>query len=188
MDDVINGCLQRIKDARDIFADSRTFDSSLIVELARDIAVPLTRGGKLVFLGNGGSAAEANHLAAEFIGKCVKDHRPLHAISLSDSNSALTAIANDYGYEFVFSRQVQAQLHEGDILIALSTSGRSRNVINALLAAQALGAETYLWTGNAEVEIPGVKIWKVPSISTPRIQEVHLAWGHIVAEIAETLI
>ena len=148
----------------------------------------LNREKKIAFVGNGGSAAEAMHMAAEFTGKCVLEHQPLPALCLNESQSALTAIANDFGVDFMFSRQVQAHLQQGDLLIALSTSGKSKNILNALNAAKEMGAQAILWMGDFDNETTGIEIWKVPSTSTPRIQEIHLVWGHIVAEAVEQLI
>ena len=125
------------------------------------------------------------HLAAEFTGKCVNDHPPLPAICLNQSISSITAIANDYGYENDFSRLVEAELNSGDILIALSTSGRSVNIIKALEVAVKKDVKCYLWTGKNEVSINETIIWKVPSTETPRIQEIHLMWGHVLAEVIE---
>jgi D-sedoheptulose 7-phosphate isomerase len=109
-------------------------------------------------------------------------------LCLNESQSALTAIANDYGADFMFSRQVEAHLRQGDLLIALSTSGRSKNVLNAIHTAKEIGAHVILWMGEFEINLDGVEIWKVPSTSTPRIQEVHLTWGHIAAEAVESLL
>ena len=128
------------------------------------------------------------HLAAEFTGKCVIDHAPLPAICLNESQSAISAIANDYGVGQMFSRQVQAHLSEGDILIALSTSGKSENILNALEVANNLQVRSILWMGDFSSLNVKNEVWKVPSQSTPRIQEVHLNWGHIVAESVELIL
>jgi D-sedoheptulose 7-phosphate isomerase len=175
----------RIDEARSLFSHENSLHSTKLLGLVRQINTVFESGNKIAFVGNGGSAAEAMHLAAEFTGKCVIEHKPLPALCLNESQSALTAIANDYGAEFMFSRQVEAHLREGDLLIALSTSGKSKNVLNAVHAAKAIGVHTYLWMGDFEMELIGVDIWKVPSKSTPRIQEIHLAWGHILAEALE---
>lgn len=179
---------ERINEARSLYSDENSLQSTKLLELAKQINAVIEAGHKIAFVGNGGSAAEAMHLAAEFTGKCVVEHRPLPALCLNESQSALTAIANDYGIEFMFSRQVEAHLREGDLLIALSTSGKSKNVLNAVHAARKIGVQTYLWIGDFDLEISDVDIWKVPSKSTPRVQEVHLVWGHIVAEAVEQLI
>lgn len=176
---------KRISETQSTFSHISSFDEDAIVRLTEKIVSTFMHGGKIAFLGNGGSAAEAMHLAAEFTGKCVHDHRPLPAICLNESQSALTAVGNDYGFEKIFSRQIQAHLSENDILICLSTSGKSKNVVEAITTAIKKGVQVVLWMGNYECEIPGIEVWKVPSESTPRIQEVHLAWGHILAEVVE---
>jgi len=162
------------------------FPKEKIVSLANELLVTFTNGSKVAFVGNGGSAAEAMHIAAEFTGKCVLEHRPLDVICLNESQSALTAIANDYGVEYIFSRQVEAHLRENDLLIGLTTSGKSANILKALEAAQEIGVKTMLWTGASTPEIPGVRIWRAPSNSTPRAQEIHLIWGHLLAELVES--
>ena len=178
---------KRIDDARSVFLNEISLDASRIEDLAKLIHETFESGHKIAFVGNGGSAAEAMHLAAEFTGKCVIEHKPLPALCLNESQSALTAIGNDYGIEFVFSRQVEAHLISGDLLIALSTSGKSKNILNALKSARDLGVHSILWMGDFDIELEEVDVWKVPSTSTPRIQEMHLTWGHVVAEAVESL-
>ena len=178
---------KRIDDARSVFLNETSLDVARIEQLAKLIHATFESGHKIAFVGNGGSAAEAMHLAAEFTGKCVIEHKPLPALCLNESQSALTAIGNDYGIEFVFSRQVEAHLIAGDLLIALSTSGKSKNILNALKSARDLGVHSILWMGDFEIKLEEVDLWKVPSTSTPRIQEMHLTWGHVVAEAVESL-
>jgi D-sedoheptulose 7-phosphate isomerase len=178
---------KRIDDARSVYLNENSLDASRIEDLAKLIHETFESGHKIAFVGNGGSAAEAMHLAAEFTGKCVIEHKPFPAMCLNESQSALTAIGNDYGIEFVFSRQVEAHLKAGDLLIALSTSGKSKNILNALKSARDLGVHCILWMGDFGVELKEVDVWKVPSTSTPRIQEMHLTWGHVVAEAVESL-
>lgn len=149
-------------------------------------------GGQIFFMGNGGSAAEATHLAAEFVSKCCLSHAPWPAVALNDSISALTAIGNDFGYDEIFSRQVKAFCNEKSVVIGLSTSGRSTNILNGLETASDLGSYTSLWTSelyekNARLaNLSNLLI--APTISTPRAQEVHLLWGHALAEIIETVL
>jgi D-sedoheptulose 7-phosphate isomerase len=148
----------------------------------------LKRGNKVIFFGNGGSAAEATHLAAEFTGKCVHDIGPLPALSLNDSVSALTAISNDWTFEKVFARQVQALVRTGDVVIGLSTSGASANVIAGLEEAQRMGAVTSLWSSKQLKDLSKIDfsyIFQAPTNSTPRAQELHLLIGHILAEEIE---
>jgi len=178
----------RVADSQDLIIDRETFDAGRISKLALKFVEVFSSGNKVAFLGNGGSAAEAMHIAAEFTGKCVRDHAPLSAICLNESQSALTAISNDYGIENLFSRQVQAHLKPNDLLIALSTSGKSPNVLNAINSALLLGAEVIFWTGKTEYVNPLVDHWAVRSTSTPRIQEIHLMWGHLIAETVEEII
>jgi len=180
-----NEILARFEAAREIMLKDTAIDVIAIDKFIKNLLKVILEGNKIVFLGNGGSAAEATHLAAEFTGKCVVDHRPVSALCLNESISAITAIANDYGFEHIFSRQIQAHVRKGDILVALSTSGSSRNILKAMSESTALGASVYLWTGNIKEDIPGIEIWRVPSNSTPRIQELHLLWGHIIAEVFE---
>lgn len=154
---------------------------SLGVEIIRS----LKQGGKLIVFGNGGSAAEASHFATELISRCSKDHAPWPAISLSDSSSNLTAIGNDYGFEKVFSRQVEGLATEKDCVIGLSTSGTSPNVINALKSSYEIGCRTYLLTGQKASEDARWTTIKVPSVKTTTIQEVHLWLIHVLSEFCE---
>ena len=169
-----------------LHSNSETFPEERLAGFAEVILNTFQSGNSVFFVGNGGSAAEAMHLAAEFTGRCIIDHPPLSAFCLNESQSSLTAISNDYGNDFIFSRLVEAHLKKGDVLIALSTSGKSVNILNSIEAAKAKGATVVLWTGINSPILQGVDVWKVPSASTPRIQEIHLAWGHMVAEYVET--
>ncbi len=174
-----------IAGVKTIIENPDTFPTKMMTELALEFIDTLAMGNKIAFVGNGGSAAEAMHIAAEFTGKCVMDHKPLDVICLNESQSALTAIANDYGVEHVFSRQVEAHLKTNDLLIALTTSGKSINVLNALDSAKKIGVKTMLWTGADAPSYPEARIWRAPSTSTPRSQEIHLIWGHMLAELVE---
>jgi D-sedoheptulose 7-phosphate isomerase len=180
-----NQILKRIDAARDLIANDLSFPTAEIDALAQKILVAFKNGNKVGFVGNGGSAAEAMHLAAEFTGKCVVPHAAMPAICLNESQSALTAIANDFGVEEMFARQVEAHLGEGDILIALSTSGKSPNILNAVKSGIQKNVDCYMWTGLTDFKIIGARYWEVPSSSIPRIQEIHLIWGHILAEVVE---
>jgi D-sedoheptulose 7-phosphate isomerase len=160
-------------------------DFDRIQEAGNSMVEVLNNGNKIAFLGNGGSAAESMHIAAEFVSKCSNEHRPLNVISLNESQSAITAIANDYGFEFVFERLVEAELRKGDILVALSTSGKSINVLKAINKALSIGVIVYLWTGSNNLELKGIDVWNCALESTPRIQELHLVWGHLLAEYVE---
>jgi D-sedoheptulose 7-phosphate isomerase len=144
-------------------------------------------GGKVMFCGNGGSASDAQHFAAELTGRFLHDRTPLPGLALVCNASAMTAIANDYGYEATFERQVRALGRQGDALVGISTSGNSPNVVNALRAARELGMLTIALTGEREgaVDAHADHRLKVPSTETPRIQEMHLAVGHMLCELIE---
>jgi D-sedoheptulose 7-phosphate isomerase len=147
----------------------------------------LKSGGKLMFVGNGGSAAEAQHFSAEMVGRFLEERKPLPSIALTTDTSAVTAIGNDYGYEHVFSRQVQALGRKGDVLIAMSTSGRSQNIVMAMQAARSAGISTIGLTGmhpRDMGELADVSL-KVPSSHTPQIQEGHLVLGHLLCGMVE---
>ena len=180
-----NALKERLKVIADLVINPENFDSMKLISLSQNLAADLQDGKRLAFIGNGGSAAESIHLAAEFTGRCVIDHRPLSVMSFAESQSALTAISNDYGPEHVFSRQVEAHLRPGDYLIAMSTSGNSRNILKAIEVALELGVNVHLWTGSTKRSHKGAEIWNVQSSSTPRIQEIHLMWGHLIAELVE---
>lgn len=144
-------------------------------------------GGKVLLCGNGGSAADAQHIAAEFSGRFYFDRDPLFAEALHVNTSYLTAVANDYGYDEVYSRLVKAKGRKGDVLMGLSTSGNSVNVVNALKYANGEGIKTIGFTGEkgGDVEKCCNHIIKIPSTDTPRIQEAHILVGHIICELVE---
>ena len=164
-------------------------DQVRLIRLVERTIEVLKRGNKIAFAGNGGSAAEASHLAAEFTGKCLVDHRPWRAISLNESTTSITAIGNDYGFDDILLRQSQALMDEKDLLIALSTSGKSKNVQKLVKDATSRGIYTILWTGEAyDISLNpcnAMEVWKAQSRTTSRIQEVHLFWGHLLAELIE---
>jgi D-sedoheptulose 7-phosphate isomerase len=147
-------------------------------------------GHKAIFFGNGGSATDAQHLAAEFLGRYLRERRPLPAIALHDNASAVTAIANDYGYEHVFSRQLQALAVPGDIAVAISTSGNSPSVIEGVTIARKMGIYTIGLTGASGGrlrELVDVLI-AAPSDETPRVQECHILVGHALCDAVERAI
>lgn len=160
-----------------------------VTDAGRALVEALQAGNKVLVAGNGGSAAIASHVAAEFLGKCVQDRRPLPAVNLAESLSSITAIGNDYGYDEVFVRGVQALGRRGDVLIAMSTSGRSANVIKALECAGALGVVTIAMTGESPGRMGELAdhTVAVPSTYTPRIQEVHMLWAHAWCEAVDVL-
>ena len=158
-----------------------------IVE-ACELAVTRVRaGGKVIFCGNGGSAADAQHLAAELMGRFMIDRAPLAAMALNVNTSTITAIGNDYSYDEIFERQLRGIGREGDVLIGLSTSGNSRNVICAIEAARDMGIATIGLTGETGGAMSNLcdLCIRVPSTSTPRVQEMHIAVGHSICEWIE---
>ena len=159
--------------------DQVTAVAGLFVQTVRD-------GHVLLFAGNGGSASQAAHAAAEFVGRCTRDRGPLPALALTDP-AVLTAIANDYGYPEVFARQVRAHARPGDLLVVLSTSGHSSNVLRALDEARTLGLATVALTGGDAGLLRGRAdhVLVAPSARTGRIQEVHDLWCHVFAEAVE---
>jgi D-sedoheptulose 7-phosphate isomerase len=151
------------------------------------LSASMRGAGKLLVFGNGGSAADASHIAAEFVGRFLQDRRALPALSLSDNASAVTAIGNDFGFERIFVRQVEAHAAAGDVALGISTSGRSANVLLGLATARRLGLATIALTGvdgGAMAETADVCIC-VPSSDTPRIQEAHTVVAHILCELTE---
>ena len=160
---------------------------STIDTAATAIYTALENGNKLLLIGNGGSAADAQHIAGEYVSRFNFDRSPLPAIALTVDTSILTAIGNDYGFDKVFSRQVQALGNPGDILIAYSTSGNSPNIIEAINIANNYGLITIGFTGsnNGKIDQMCNHLIAVPSVDTPRIQEMHAIIGHIICGIVE---
>jgi D-sedoheptulose 7-phosphate isomerase len=147
----------------------------------------LKQGKKVLIFGNGGSAADAQHIAAEFVGRFAFDRPALPALALSVNGSCVTAIGNDYGFDLIFSRQLEALGRPGDVAIGISTSGNSPNVVQAMSTARKIGMETVALTGAAGGDLKaGVDhCICVPSSETPRIQEGHILIGHIISELVE---
>jgi D-sedoheptulose 7-phosphate isomerase len=151
------------------------------------IAVSLKKSGKIMLFGNGGSAADAQHIAAEFVGRFKLERQGLASVALNTNTSIITSIANDYGYEEIFSRQIEAIGSDNDIAIGISTSGNARNVIAGILEAKRMGLKTIALTGSGGGEIAAIADLSliVPSDNTPRVQEAHIVIGHIICELAE---
>ena len=158
-----------------------------IFEAAELITKCLVAGGKLLFFGNGGSAADAQHLAAEFVGRFVRERRGLPAIALTTDSSILTAVSNDYGFDRVFARQIEALAVPGDVAIAITTSGNSANVLEGVKTARALHLKTVGLSGKDGGTLPQLTdvTITVPSSSTARIQECHITIGHIFCELVD---
>lgn len=155
-----------------------------VEKLVNQIRATLRVGGKVIFMGNGGSAADAQHLAAEFVVRYKEERAPLAALALTVDSSILTAHSNDYEFDTVFSRQMHALCRKHDLVIGLSTSGNSNNIIDATKVARDLGATTWAWTGAHGGKLLDVTdhCLRVPSNETARIQEAHIFIGHVVCE------
>lgn len=172
--------IQTIELVRETLADP-------IEQIAHLVSQSLANGGTLFWCGNGGSAADSQHLAAELVGRFKKDRRPLRSIALTTDTSVLTCVANDYSYEDIFARQVEALGRSGDTLLAISTSGNSENVLRALNAAKSLGLTTIALLGKDGGSCKDLADHAliVPTQNTARIQEVHILIGHILCELVE---
>ncbi|MDR0454329.1 MAG: D-sedoheptulose 7-phosphate isomerase [Deferribacteraceae bacterium] len=168
-------------------------DDKMIAEIktVTELVVNAYKNGcKILVAGNGGSAADAQHFAAEFVGRFYYDRPSLPAIALTTDTSILTAIGNDYGYNYIFSRQVEGYAKKGDILFAISTSGNSPSIINAINAAKKIGVAVVGLTGGKPSEMDHVcdYIFKTPSEDTPRIQEGHALIEHIICQLSEEIL
>ena len=183
--------MDRVKNLLNISADLKKTVaetlSSEILDAAQKIQGRLEAGGKLMLMGNGGSAGDAQHIAAELVGRFKKERKAMPALALTVDTSSLTAIGNDYGFDTIFERQVEALANKNDAVIGISTSGNSENIIRAVNKANSIGAFTIGLLGNDggklkdAVNLPII----IPSNDTARIQEVHITIGHIICEIIE---
>lgn len=167
---------------------SEPFLLTIIDDVVEEMVSAFKADKKVLFCGNGGSAADAQHLAAELSGRFYSDRDPLYAEALHTNTSYLTAVANDYSYEEIFSRMVKAQGRNGDILIGISTSGNSKNVLKAIEEANKIGMITVGMTGAKGGKMKELCKYSicVPSDDTPRIQEAHILIGHIICELVES--
>lgn len=158
----------------------------MILSISSQCVSSLSGGGKIIFCGNGGSFADAQHLSAEFTSRFLFDRQALASIALGTNNSGLTAMANDYGYEQVFSRELEAIGEASDTLIAITTSGNSENIVNCVNVAQKIGIETFVLTGETGGRLKKMaSCLLVPSSETARIQECHILIGHIICGFVE---
>jgi len=175
-----NSHLDTIQNVIKLSAKDLEIASKLVVET-------ILNGNKVLLCGNGGSAADAQHIAAEFTGRYKTERKALPAIALTTDTSALTAIGNDYGYDRVFDRQVEALANKDDLLIGISTSGNSKNVLNALKLAKELECKTIGFSGRDGGEMNSICDINliVPSDNTPRIQEMHILFGHTICQIVD---
>ncbi|MBN8667721.1 MAG: D-sedoheptulose 7-phosphate isomerase [Chitinophagales bacterium] len=165
-------------------------DESMIQKIAdavNKITAAFSQGHRLYLCGNGGSAADAQHIAAEFTGRFYTDRKALPAEALHANTSYLTAVANDYSFEDVYARMVEGTLKAGDVLIGFSTSGNSTNIVNAFAAAKKMGVLTIAFTGAGGGKLKELSdiLLNIPSTDTPRIQESHILVGHIICELVE---
>jgi D-sedoheptulose 7-phosphate isomerase len=187
-----------LKDPRALIGDSVKSVESLLgqveelIRAARLITVSVRAGGSVYLFGNGGSAADAQHIAAELVGRFELERKGIPAIALTTDTSVLTSVSNDYGFETVFERQVEAHVRQGDVVVGITTSGTSPNVVRALRRAKELGAATVLLTGAgwanadaARVPAPADAVIAAGSENTARIQEAHIVAGHVICHLVE---
>lgn len=158
-----------------------------ISQVAEELKACLKRGGKILLMGNGGSAADSQHIAAEIVGRYKKERRGLPAIALTTDTSIITSVGNDYGYDYIFARQIEALCRPEDVVIGITTSGNSKNIVAAIEEANSIGATTIGLTGGNGGKLSGLcKINLVmPSNDTPRIQEAHIFVGHSLCDLLE---
>ncbi|MBO72148.1 MAG: phosphoheptose isomerase [Flavobacteriales bacterium] len=161
--------------------------SSLISDVAVQLAEVLLNQGTIFWCGNGGSAADSQHLAAELVGRFQGNRRALRSVALTSDTSVLTCVANDYGYEEVFSRQLEALARKSDILIVFSTSGNSENILQVLKVAKHIGVQTIAFLGKdgGKAKTLADQVILIPSDSTARIQEAHILIGHVICDLIE---
>jgi len=179
--------LRALDDHRRLFGE---LDGLLpaVEDIARDMVRSLDAGGTVFWFGNGGSAAQAQHLAAELVGRYVRDRPALASVALNADTALLTAVANDYGFDEVFARQLRGLCREGDVAVGISTSGASRNVLRGVEAARTAGAVTVALTGGdgGPLAPAAHRALVVPDKDTARVQEAHLFLGHLMCEVVES--
>ena len=185
MDTVIRSIEASIAAKQALLADKERI--AAIQKAAQTLIRALKEGHRVLWCGNGGSAADAQHLAAELSGRFYYDRPPLNSEALHCNTSYLTAVANDYGYNLIYSRMINGACHPGDVLVGISTSGNSENIHNAFIKARELGVTTIAMTGESGGKMKELAdiLLNVPSTDTPRIQECHILIGHIICEIVE---
>ncbi|MGB8028091.1 MAG: D-sedoheptulose 7-phosphate isomerase [Terracidiphilus sp.] len=185
---VIESIKESISAKERLLASAETV--AAIARVSEVLIESLRAGHKLLLFGNGGSAADAQHIAAEFVGRFAFDRPALPALALSVNTSAVTAIGNDYGFDQVFSRQIEALGQRGDVAIGISTSGNSPNVLQGLITARKMGLRTVAFTGGSGGKLVGTVDHCIcaPSKETPRIQECHILVGHVISQLVEQAI
>lgn len=181
-----NLILQEFEEHKEV-AENTASKLSISIEMLAKVCIDSIKNEKkIIFFGNGGSAADSQHLAAELVGRYKEERRGLPAIALTTDTSSLTAIGNDYGYENVFSRQIEALAIDGDVVIGISTSGTSKNILKGLKQAKDKKCITVLFTGKKDHNYDYVDMnLSVPSTNTPRIQEMHITIGQIICGLIE---
>ncbi len=183
----MNTILAAIEEHTEVLASLNSMTAA-IRSLADELLERLHKGGTIYFCGNGGSAADAQHLAAELVGRFKRERRALASVALSTDSSVLTCVGNDYSFDEIFSRQVEALVRQGDVLVGISTSGNSRNVLRGIQAAKQQGAITVGLIGNDGGELANQcdHALIIPSANTARIQEMHILIGHILCELIDS--
>lgn len=179
--------LKTFSDSADVKQEFARHHADRIALVAGLMVTAFREGRKVLLFGNGGSATDAAHIAAEFVGRYKRERTPLPAIALATDIAAITCIANDYGYDELFARQVRAHGQKGDIAVGISTSGNSPNVLKGIEAARECGMITVAWTGGTGGKLAGLvdHSFVVPSTVTARIQESHITLGHVLCELVE---
>ncbi len=183
---IVNSYLEESLNCMEISARSAEI-SGKIVEAARICIDSISSGGKIIFMGNGGSAADSQHLATELVSRYKSERRAIPAISLTVDSSAITAIGNDYSFDDIFSRQIQANARAEDVVIGITTSGSSLNIINGLNEAVKNGCRTISLTGMGGGDVSGICDLTIcaPSENTPVIQQAHITYGHAICDLIE---
>ncbi len=182
-----NKIINAFEDSAEIKIRFARENEDRIRKAANLIVSAYKKGGKLILFGNGGSASDASHIAGELINRFLKDRPPLPAIALNTDMAVLTSISNDYDYSEVFEKQVRAIGKEGDVVIAISTSGNSNNVLKGVITAKEMNIKTIGLTGGNGGKLAGLVDYAfvVPTNKTPRIQETHITFGHVLCELIE---
>lgn len=188
MDTIIRSIESSISTKQQILSNPQLLET--IQAIAEVMVNALKSGKRILWCGNGGSAADAQHLAAELSGRFYYDRPPLNSEAMHCNTSYMTAVANDYGYDLIYSRMIDGACKPGDVLVGISTSGNSKNICNAFRKAKDLGVITVAMTGatGGEMKTMADYLLNVPSTDTPRIQESHIMLGHIICEIVEATI
>jgi len=179
--------IQSVQESNAIKNETLHANLETIIGVVNEITKSLKKGGKVILFGNGGSAADSQHIAAEFIGRFKKERKSLAAVALTTDTSILTALSNDYGYDIIFARQLEGLGKRGDVAIGISTSGNSKNVIEGVRVAKKMGIKTVSFTGNGGGRLAQICAYNliVPSANTARIQESHICFFHIICELVE---